>query len=108
MSVSAAGAQSAFIADSLLGTNPGFQYHAIEPPKVKTTTKAGVELVIITAVIFVVVITWFEVLRSWFDNVFTDQSNYRATWIRVLYATVVTILAVFLVSFFGKEVFELV
>jgi hypothetical protein len=99
------GSENAFISESLLDTNP-----ELRPRSVKlgsgTTLVIGLETILITAVLFISILTWFEVLRSWFDNVFSEKSNYKATWIRVLYAVIVTIIAVFTIAFFGKKAFQ--
>lgn len=98
--------ESGYIVNNLIATAPGIAYHSIEPPASKGSVKVGIETIIITAVVFIAVITWFEVLRSLFDNIFSDEPNYKASWIRILYAIIVAIIAIFLIKFIGKEVFK--
>ena len=99
------GLQNLYISDDLLDTTP-----ELRPRNVKTspntTVKIAIETIVITAVIFIAIITWFEVLRSLFDNIFSESPNYRSTWLRILYAMVVTIIGIILIELYGKETFK--
>lgn len=98
------GLESLYLSDSLLDTNPELRPRGMKISS-SSTVRIGIETIVITAVIFIAVITWFEVLRSWFDNVFSETTNYRATWIRLFYAVVVTLIALFFIKLFGEDTF---
>ena len=100
------GLEDLYLSNTLMDTTPEFQSQNVDFKNRKVSV--SIETIIMTAVVFITVITWFEVLRSLFDNIFseTDKQNYKAIGIRVLYAVIVTIIAVIIVKIFGKDIFK--
>lgn len=58
----------------------------------------SIETIIISALIFIGILAWFEFLRSWFDNVFNGQpqTNFAPVWHRLVYAVFITALVLIL------------
>ena len=58
----------------------------------------SIETIIISALIFIGILAWFEFLRSWFDNVFNGQpqTNFVPVWHRLVYAVFITALVLIL------------
>jgi len=58
----------------------------------------SIETIIISALIFIGILAWFEFLRSWFDNVFNDlpETNFAPIWHRLWYAIFITALVLIL------------
>ena len=59
----------------------------------------SIETIIISALIFIAILAWFEFIRSWFDNVFDDEvvHNISAIFHRLWYAIFITVLALILI-----------
>jgi predicted MFS family arabinose efflux permease len=69
-----------------------------QPRKPKNFT-ITIEIIIISAFIFIAIFTWFEFIRSWYDNVFNTGPghNFNAVYVRLGYAIFITALALVLI-----------
>lgn len=58
----------------------------------------SIETIILSALIFIGILVWFEFIRVWFDNVFTNQPthNFTIIWHRFWYAIFITALVLVL------------
>lgn len=81
------------------GTLPREDYpRHLEPPKRSDKTRdlvGVVPLIILTALIFVTVITWLNVLSHWYEDTFnppTNRGQYQVTMLALGYAALVTII----------------
>jgi hypothetical protein len=99
------GFEDIYLSNNLMDTAPEIKPHGAKVSST-ATLKIGIETIVVTAVIFIAILTWFEVLRSLFDNIFSDEPNYGATWVRVLYSFLVTIIAIIVIKLFGKNSFK--
>lgn len=56
----------------------------------------SVEIIIISALIFIAILIWFEFLRVWYDNVFGNDGDFAIVWYRLVYAIFITALVLIL------------
>lgn len=58
----------------------------------------SIETIVMSALIFIAILSWFEFLRSWYDNVFNIDGtrNYTAIYHRLWYAIFITALVIIL------------
>ena len=59
----------------------------------------SIETIILSAVIFIGILSWFEFLRSWYDNVFSFDGthNFGLIWNRFWYAVFITAVVIILI-----------
>lgn len=69
-----------------------------DTPDSQSNITISIETVIMSALIFIGILAWFEFLRTWFDNVFTinGQHNYSFIYNRLWYAIFITALVLVL------------
>lgn len=67
-------------------------------PERQSNITVSIETIVMSALIFITILAWFEFLRVWFDNVFNTDipRNYNAIYHRLWYAIFVTALAIVL------------
>lgn len=61
-------------------------------PDRNNNIRLSIETIVMSALIFIAILAWFEFLRSWFDNIFnsTGTHNYYAILNRLWYAIFIT------------------
>ena len=61
--------------------------------------KISIETIVMSALIFIAILAWFEFLRTWFDTVFsqTQSHHFNAVYNRLWYAIFVTSISLILV-----------
>lgn len=66
---------------------------------VENNITVSIETIILSALIFIGILSWFEFLRSWYDNVFLieGEHNFRLIWNRFWYAVFITSVVIVLV-----------
>lgn len=79
---------------------PRFDYpERLEAPRRSTNVFSNIPVIVVTALVFITVISWFNVLSHWYEDTFhppTDNpKNYRTTKLALGYAILVTLISIF-------------
>lgn len=86
------------VPDDIISSTVGKGQDLPDVPERQRNITVSIETIVMSALIFIAILAWFEFLRVWFDNVFnTDaQRNYNIIYHRLWYAIFVTALAIVL------------
>ena len=68
-------------------------------PERQSNITVSIETIVISALIFIGILAWFEFLRTWYDNVFTlgTPHNFDIVYHRLWYAIFITALVLILI-----------
>lgn len=50
-------------------------------------------VIVLSALIFVTIIAWFNTIQTYFDALIIDDAFYKQVWARIIYSFVVTLIA---------------
>ena len=87
------------VPDELITTVTDNESYDDDEPHGRHNITFTIETIIISAFIFIGILTWFEFLRTLYDNVFsaTGEHNYRLIYNRLWYAIFITALVLILI-----------
>ena len=79
---------------------PRFDYpERLEAPRRPTNIFSNIPVIIVTALVFITIISWFNVLSHWYEDVFhppdDTRNKYRTTKLALGYALLVTFVSIF-------------
>lgn len=98
--VTTLGAAGAYddVPDEIVPSTVGKGQDLPDVPERQSNITVSIETIVMSALIFIAILAWFEFLRVWFDNVFNSDGhrNYTAIYHRLWYAIFVTALAIVL------------
>ena len=86
------------ISDSIVNNAIGQNQDILDVPRRESNITVSIETLVMSALIFIAILSWFEFIRVWFDNVFTSDvdHNYRLIYHRLWYAIFITALCIVL------------
>lgn len=88
------------IPDEIVSNAVGQGQDLPNPPDKDNNITVSIETIIMSALIFIGILSWFEFLRVWYDNVFTingEHHNFSIIYNRLWYAIFITALVLILV-----------
>lgn len=101
--VAGVGSMTSFIstyndpADDITSSAVGQDQDIGDVPNQQTNIGVTIEIIIMSALIFIGILSWFEFIRSWYDHTFADDNHnygivYNRLWYAIFISSIVLIL----------------